>query len=265
MIPDDKKPQNDNLPHEEDRVYDLLVDGELDEDRRRTLLGSLDNKPGGWRRCALAFLEAQSWGQEFRSLSARLRGGGQETSDSSTPQNVPGKKKSSGGKRRLRDRTSTVLGIAASFLLAMGITSLMQDMNPGDMSAPLGGNQASVFTPKKIPARFFKPVKSSQAGHLDLNNDVSQEMHLMSITGQGVDQKKHTFALPAVSQDRLNRQWLKEMPTVIPDGVVESLQQAGHDVKTSRHLIPFTMRDGRKLVIPVDQVDVSYMNTPYYQ
>ena len=41
------------------RLIDRLVDGELSEHERRTLLESLDTTPDGWRRCALTFLEAQ--------------------------------------------------------------------------------------------------------------------------------------------------------------------------------------------------------------
>ena len=33
----------------------------------------LDSAPGGWRRCALAFLEAQSWGEAFRNLDGASR------------------------------------------------------------------------------------------------------------------------------------------------------------------------------------------------
>ena len=56
------------LSGEDDRQFDLLVDGELGEEDRRALLGRLDGEPGGWRRCALAFLEAQAWKREFATL-----------------------------------------------------------------------------------------------------------------------------------------------------------------------------------------------------
>jgi hypothetical protein len=48
-----------NLP--EDRLLDRLVDGELPDAERRLLLQRLEAEPDGWRRCALAFLEAQAW------------------------------------------------------------------------------------------------------------------------------------------------------------------------------------------------------------
>src|SRR5688572_17304855 len=50
------------------RVLDRLVDGELTELERKELLSALDEEPSGWRRCALAFLEAQSWGADLRGF-----------------------------------------------------------------------------------------------------------------------------------------------------------------------------------------------------
>ncbi len=44
-----------------ERLIDRLVDNELPQALRRPLLLELDKRPQGWRRCALAFLEAQAW------------------------------------------------------------------------------------------------------------------------------------------------------------------------------------------------------------
>jgi anti-sigma factor RsiW len=52
---------------EEGRLLDRLVDGELPDGERRELLLRLENEPDGWRRCALAFLEAQTWREAFRA------------------------------------------------------------------------------------------------------------------------------------------------------------------------------------------------------
>ena len=53
---------------EDDPRFDLLVDDELSEADRRELLSGLDETPGGWRACALAFLQAQSWKKEFAAI-----------------------------------------------------------------------------------------------------------------------------------------------------------------------------------------------------
>ena len=50
-----------------DRLLDRLVDGELSENEYRRLLESFEETPGGWRRCALAFLEHQALQREFMS------------------------------------------------------------------------------------------------------------------------------------------------------------------------------------------------------
>jgi anti-sigma factor RsiW len=56
----------------DDRRIDRLVDGELPDEERRALLLRLENEPDGWRRCAIAFLEAQSWRDAAGSLASPL-------------------------------------------------------------------------------------------------------------------------------------------------------------------------------------------------
>ena len=58
----------DDFRKDDERILDRLVDGELTEEDRKALLGALDDEPGAWRRCALAFLEAQLWRGDLRSL-----------------------------------------------------------------------------------------------------------------------------------------------------------------------------------------------------
>src|SRR5262245_12670555 len=57
-----------NTPSQDDILFDRLVDGELSSEERGRLLASLDDRPGGWRQCALAFLEAQSWRTDLGQL-----------------------------------------------------------------------------------------------------------------------------------------------------------------------------------------------------
>ena len=96
------------LPTDE-RLLDRLVDGELTEPERRELLQRLDAAPEGWRACALAFLEAQAWKKEFRSLSAEQPARFVNDSEKLTPRS----------KHSTRHTPlSTLLAMAASFLLA---------------------------------------------------------------------------------------------------------------------------------------------------
>ena len=51
------------------QVLDRLVDGELGVEDRRALLASLDDEPGAWRQCALAFLESQTFGWQLSQVA----------------------------------------------------------------------------------------------------------------------------------------------------------------------------------------------------
>src|ERR1700759_5013413 len=69
----------------DDMVFDRLVDGELSTSERRSLLESLDARPDGWRRCALAFLEAQAWRQELGLLARSPHPENHQNDSSRTP------------------------------------------------------------------------------------------------------------------------------------------------------------------------------------
>ncbi len=57
---------------DQDRMIDRLVDGELSEADRRALLASFEADPSGWRRCAMAFLEAQAWRESLGTVAAHV-------------------------------------------------------------------------------------------------------------------------------------------------------------------------------------------------
>jgi hypothetical protein len=59
-----------DVDRDDDRLIERLVDGELSEPERRALLARLDAAPDGWRRCALAFLEAQCWREALGPVAA---------------------------------------------------------------------------------------------------------------------------------------------------------------------------------------------------
>src|SRR5713101_874206 len=53
----------------DNRLLDRLVDGELPDAERRDLLLKFEKEPDAWRRCALAFLEAQTLRQALASVA----------------------------------------------------------------------------------------------------------------------------------------------------------------------------------------------------
>jgi hypothetical protein len=127
--------------HDQSRLIDRLVDGELSDDERGELLSRLDQSAEGWRTLALAFLEAQTWRSALH------------TERDPKPQ----------VERRLpamvqprRDRTLLWLATCvATALLAFGVgRSRSVPPSPAEQSAKLPIETQSVAThsPKESPA-----------------------------------------------------------------------------------------------------------------
>ena len=250
------------LPPDEDRLFDLLADGELEEARRRELLTGLDHRPGGWRRCALAFLEAQSWKRELGALARNPL----PRTPESTPTDDETISRVKDGPRRRRSPgwITTVLGMAASFLLAVGLTMLSRDLQrPGVPGQVPSGQMASM-----TGADFPSPTTTSPRraiGGIRRTPGERGNVHVVGMAGRDPKGVSSTARLPAVAQDRLDEDWLSTAPSAVPDGVAQAFQRAGHDVSRSRQLLPLRMKDGRRLMVPVDQLDVHYVNNPTYQ
>jgi hypothetical protein len=202
-----------------DRQFDLLVDGELGEEDRRALLSGLDGEPGGWRRCALAFLEAQAWKREFATL---LRPG-EPPAASPRPTASPRSAKSSWWS----SPAGTVLAMAGSFLIALVLG--------------VHWNNGGAWNSPGLAAVAAKPW---------------QMVTLTAADGRGNPQ---TFQLPAVQADRLDGAWLRSIPKPVSADLLQAFQDSGHHVDQRRELVPVEMKDGRRLVVPVDQVNIRYV------
>ena len=73
-----------------------------------------------------------------------------------------------------------------------------------------------------------------------------------------------SLRLPAVERDNIDPQWLRSLPPAIPDDVMQALSRTGHQIEQHRELVPVPLKDGRQLVVPVDQVDVHYVGNGTY-
>ncbi len=107
----------------------------------RTCIKRLDSAPDGWRRCALAFLEAQSWGED---LPEPGRG---------TPRSKPLRLRASRAPRRNLVLLSFPRGRASS-ALAAGIALIA-------FSAGLDGEwpEELAANPRLLPARQPRPAR----------------------------------------------------------------------------------------------------------
>ncbi len=233
---------------------DLLVDGELDEARRRELLARLDERPGAWRRLALAFLEAQCWRREMREIARPVQ--------APTP-HAPSPSRHGW----LEGRAVTVLAMAVSFLVALGLGTFLRDMatrSGGGSREPIplaerGGQ------PKAPGVSPGGPTGPRRPDGVELAGSQSPWQWVPLGVGDGPNGVRETVRLPVREGQALDEQWLRSLPPAMPESVEQALRRAGHEVHQSRQLVPVQLDDGRQLVVPMDEIDVRYIGRRGYQ
>ncbi len=243
-------PIDHNLHTPDDERFDLLADGELPEPERRRLLSELDHVPGGWRRCALALLEAQSWKQGMQSLR-------RESAETAQPARARpiGRRGFPGG------LFGTLVAMAASFTVALGLGLAFQDYRrpafqagPSPIDLASGPKQPEPSAPKAVePEMPIAPAARDDA------------WRLVSVpVGMGPDGTE-SIQVPARQGDRVDEQWMDRFAPTIPAELLETLKRQGRELRWSRQLVPFRMKDGQQLVVPLEQVELHYVGNPVYQ
>ena len=210
----------------DDRRLDLLVDGELSEEDRGALLRLLDREPGGWRRCALAFLEAQAWKRE---LPALLDSSG-EAPDRLQP------------RRRWwwSRHAGTLLAMAATFLVALTLgMSLVSGMKWRKRHDDRGHRAESAHHRRQ----------SLADGHGGRQGE------------RPAPRRKPSKCRPS-KQIGLTRRGCKAFPSRFPPTCSRRWSRAATRSSSGGELLPVQMNDGRQLVVPVDQVDIRFVGRP---
>jgi hypothetical protein len=213
--------------------FDRLVDDELGEEERRRLLGGLDQQPGGWRRCALAFLEAQCWKKTFGQPAPEPV---QETQPPAAA--VPRRSPWPG-------RVGTLLAMAASFVAAMYVGSLS---HRGRVVPPPSTGESQQVAQGELPSAH-----------------ASGPWQVVTVRSPSTDrQPSRLIDVPAVERATVDERALRSAPPAIPDDVLQALARTGHQIQQHRELVPVPMQDGRQLIVPVDRVNVHYVGNKTY-
>jgi hypothetical protein len=226
------------------RLLDRLVDGELDATGRRALLNVLDDQPGGWRQCALAFLEAQAWRNDLRGA---VRGSLSVTAPATST--------------IARPRSRAVLLrqaglIVAALIVAFGAGWLIR---PGDGRRQLDPGRASPPVARHVP---YEPT-TPQAPIADIEKpdpeERSEARQVGTLTLEVEDHgQQRTLQVPVIDGPKIDRRWLLEHPPALRTSVVQALERRGYTVEAHRQLVTVNLKDGRKLILPVDEVDVRF-------
>ena len=241
--------------------FDLLVDGELSEADRRALLLQLEHEPDGWRRCALAFLEAQCWRAELGQMDAHMseeRGQRSEVRDQKPeisdqtdlrPPTSDLRPLTSGLRwQSWRQLAATFLSIGASFLIALVVGMRLSGSAgyQGNWSGLAHSSGSSHVTPA--------------IGKLPLENP-GDELVPLQLDGASGGQLE-TVLVPAQPRNTLDQDMLENLPDAIPPELRQAIERGGHRVVSQREVVSRQMKDGRRLVVPVDHVQIHFVSRP---
>jgi hypothetical protein len=212
----------------DDILFDRLVDGELSGGERRALLESLDARPQGWRRCALAFLEAQSWRKELQGLAEERPAA---TEKSPTPQNQ--------SKRHSVRAAAQWLAVAAGLLVAFTIGSWQRERGMPITNNLAATNEQLVSVPP--PAAVPNNAQANDALNLWVRDDGGQLRRVR---------------VPLVDAQALDRQLGTVFQTGVPGDVRDRRNDGGYAVESKRQYAPLWLENGRPMVVPVEDTKI---------
>jgi hypothetical protein len=225
---------------------DRLVDGELSHAEYVGLLSSLETEQEGWRKCALAFLEAQALRSELRGLLAEPTSPPVVEPASLPPAPVEPAAKPSAPMTKMWAQWGA---LAASLLLTFWL-------GRGSMPTPA---ETISRPPQPSPAPAPDLAKSSPRPPLDLSRQGR-----MTLVVDGANGQTHEVELPVVNGEHIDPQRFLAHPPQIPSDVVDAFHAAGHEIESHREIVPIDIAPGRRVLVPVDRVRVVPIRKPMF-
>ncbi|MEM9353168.1 MAG: hypothetical protein AAGA92_09150 [Planctomycetota bacterium] len=229
---------------EDQRALDALIDDELPQQQRDALLHRLEEHPGGWRRCALAFLEDQAVGGGVRAML---------TGDRSARLAEPATRHRSG-------RTSGLwLAAAASLLAAFAAGRLAAPSSePGpSLAAARGGAVAPAAADEALAANARAENSPDTAEH-PADGDI---VTLLVRDAEGVDQR---VRVPLVDAGSEPVPWQESRGLT---GLRGRLIDEGFELRRRRRIAPLFFEEEDRLVpmaVPVEDTFIVPVSRPVY-
>ncbi len=244
--------QNEN--NLDDLLLDRLVDGELSDTEYRETLGSVESHPDGWRRCALAFLEAQAWGREFRLVRTETPA----VAVAVAPARRSGSWLYFG---------AMAIACAASFLLAFGVANQLQSRS---RNLPSAANLAVHPSPTPDansvadPSHQFASDSNSSNQPTASRTDGSPMGHYRLVVN-GETGPAQEVEMPVFAADDPRADMLLDEYATMPHEIIRALQNSGNEVQHRRNWIPMRTTAGAPMYVPVDELQVTPVSNRSYQ
>ena len=217
----------------DDVLFDRLADGELSPNERRELLSSLDGRTDGWRRCALALLEAQTWRGELPQLVAEATS---PTAAAVRVEEVPLEP----------EWTMNWYAIAASLFFAFTMGLAFRDLPHSHQTrTPSPSNMATIRPPQPALA----PQLAGDSVTMWVRDEAGNPRQLR---------------VPLVDATAMDRHLGLQFQPGLPADVRSQLEQGGYQVESKRRYAPLVLDNGQSLVVPVEDTKIVPVSNRVY-
>jgi hypothetical protein len=239
--------------HNHDHLFDCLVDGELSQAQYQALLAALDDEPGGWRRCALSFLEGQALEQELGSLRRERV--------EAPPTAPPAANVSRAGVRI--GAPWIALAMVASFLVAFGLgLAIRRDSSPSATGAPAPQVAENDPPPAAVPTALPNRNNSALAKDDARGNQPLGNVTLV-VDGNAASPQQRV-EVPVYSYDQVGQDYFASEHMALPPEVRDMLQRSGHELRRRQQLVPLQLENGQQAVFPMEEVEIVPVRMPAF-
>lgn len=269
----DSRATTDVATADRQHAIDRLVAGDLNETERDELLAWLDTQPLRWRSCALAFLEAQMWREGFGSLCGTASS--DETNHTSDeerkvialPTAVPSPALRN---HEWRAWSAVAAAVVAAFALGITFDETWRTRSQRDVAASPIASRVESNPDRADRTRSYESgdrIKSSDTatsrdanhGHAEPGGDSSgRTVALLTIRPDERDGIRE-LTIPVLDSAETAAQVASADRPPLSDYDRRRLERLGYHVKQSRGFVPIALADGRKIVIPVDEVKLQHV------
>jgi len=210
---------------------------------------------------ASAFLEGQAWRSEAKAHAS----GAPEFNVRPTPAKIAKPNWSAG------TRWST-FALAVCLLMSLGVWVIIRDKDGNEVArvqVPDGGTVTVM--PHEFPLRTFStpkanaPKRTTNATFPVAQPAPANSPNVQLVVDGGPNEADEVVEVPLVEADRLNEALFGQWSQSLPPEVMQMLERSGHQVVRERRLVPVDLRDGRRVVVPMDQVEIRPVSVRGYQ
>jgi hypothetical protein len=244
----------------DDDFIDRIVDGALTPAELGAAVDRLDREPDGWKRCALAFLEAQCWREAFRALDEPAG-----ASPGIAPRPVAADSGRSGRSHASWRQPVLAAGLAAaSFVMGWLVHSARPAASAGGATPPptvaVAPGPDHPEPPPGTPGVVdpSRPADVLAGPPRDDGSPPNRGEAVVAVARLRVGPDGDSAEVPILAGPGIDEEWLWDRPPPLTEHVEALWRRRGYQVDQRRHLLTATLADGRLVTVPVDEVELRY-------